>query len=222
MDPVKEAFLKIKEEINILKTDISSLKRQLNNLQTHNPTYPTQNVTLETLQTDTQTHNPTYPTQNQPLQSLYLPNLSISTRNEGVQTNKLTDTQIHRQTHNLAENNQNSNISEFKEAKNILNSLDNIKKGIRIRFKRLTSQEMLVFSHLYALEDEKYDEITYKVLAKKMNLTESSIRDYINRLISKGIPIQKTRLNNKIILLGISEDLKNIASLHTIQELRQI
>ena len=222
MDPIKEAFLKIKEEINSLKSEISNLKKQLNNIPTHNPTYPTQNIAQESTQTDTPTHNPTYPTQNNSVQGLYLPNLSSSIGNDGVSTNTQTNTQIPRQTQNLIQNIQNLEISEFQEAKNILNSLDNIKKGIRLKFKRLTNQEMLVFSNLYSLEEQKYDEITYKILAKKMNLTESSIRDYINRLISKGIPIQKTRLNNKIILLNISEDLKNIASLATIQNLRQI
>ena len=53
-----------------------------------------------------------------------------------------------------------------------------------------------------------------------MKLSESSIRDYINRLIKKGIPIQKIKQNNKIILLRVSEDLKNVVTLATIQNLR--
>jgi len=112
--------------------------------------------------------------------------------------------------------------SEFKQANNILNSLDNIKKGIRLKFKRLTPQEMLVFSVLYNLEEQKIDEITYKTLANKIKLSESSIRDYINKLINKGVPIEKTRQNNKTIILNISQDLKNIATLAAIQDLRAL
>ena len=81
---------------------------------------------------------------------------------------------------------------------------------------------MLVFSTLYTIEEQKYDEITYRTLAKQLNLSESSIRDYINKLTKKGVPIEKIRQNNKTILLQISQDLKNIATLATIQDLREL
>ena len=111
---------------------------------------------------------------------------------------------------------------DFKEANNILESLDNIKKGIRLKFKRLTPQEMLVFSTLYTLEEQKHTDITYKIIATQLSLSESSIRDYMNKLINKGIPIEKTRQNNKTIILNISSDLKNITTLATIQSLRTL
>jgi biotin operon repressor len=81
---------------------------------------------------------------------------------------------------------------------------------------------MLVFSTLYALEEQNISEITYKTLSDKLVLSESSIRDYTNKLIKKGVPIDKTRQNNKIIVLKISKDLKNIASLATINSLRAL
>ena len=40
---------------------------------------------------------------------------------------------------------------DFERAKTILNTLDNIKKDIRLKFKQLTPQEMQVFSVLYNL-----------------------------------------------------------------------
>ena len=91
-----------------------------------------------------------------------------------------------------------------------------------MKFKRLTQQEMLIFSTLYSLEEQNLDEITYKLISNNLNLSESSIRDYINRLIHKGIPIIKTRQNNKTISLKISENLKKIATLATILKLRDI
>ena len=111
---------------------------------------------------------------------------------------------------------------DFEKASNILNSLDNIKKEIRLKFKRLTQQEMLVFSTLYTLEDQNTPEIDYKLLANHLNLSESSIRDYIIKLTKKGIPIQKTRQNNKKIILSISENLKKTATLSTIIHLRDL
>jgi predicted transcriptional regulator len=103
----------------------------------------------------------------------------------------------------------------------ILESLDNLKKEIRLKFKRLTEQEILVFSTLYQFSEEK-GWTDYKLLSEKLNLTESSIRDYIGRLIKKGIPIEKVKINNKTIHLSVSANLKKIASLSTILQLRSI
>ena len=65
---------------------------------------------------------------------------------------------------------------------------------------------MLIFNTLYSLDEGETEEITYKIIANKINLSESSIRDYINKLIKKGIPVEKTRKNNKIIILNRSEE----------------
>ena len=62
----------------------------------------------------------------------------------------------------------------------------------------------------------------YKSLSQKLNLTESSIRDYVGKLIKKGIPVDKNKLNNKIVCLNISKNLKNAVSLQTILALREL
>lgn len=223
MDPIKEAFQKIKEDINNLKQELNSIRQDINNIkidtQTHIQTLPTQNNTYLDTYSDTSTGNNRVQTHNNAVESSYTPDFNISIGNEGVPTNIQTYKQTPQQTQNM------TNLqtkTEFQQANEILDSLDEIKKEIRLKFKRLTSQEMLVFSHLYALEEQKYEEITYKTIAQRMSLSESSIRDYINKLINKGIPIKKARQNNKTILLSVSKDLKNIANLATIQSLRQI
>ena len=208
MDPIKEAFNNIKKDITFLKNEINEIKKQINNIQTT----PTQDYPITTQQTHKQTHTQTIPPQNQPIQTPYTQNNIISTGNEGVPTHKPTNQQTNRPTQN----------TDFKQANNILKSLDSIKKGIRLKFKRLTPQEMLIFSTLYTLEEQKHDEITYRTLSTQINLSESSIRDYINKLIKKGVPIDKTRQNNKTIILNISKDLKNITTLTTIQDLRAL
>ena len=78
----------------------------------------------------------------------------------------------------------------------------------------------MVFTAIYQLEDEGKKEINYSEISKRLNLTESSIRDYVGNLIKKGIPIEKHKINNKTICLSISQDLKKIASLSTILQLR--
>jgi biotin operon repressor len=204
MDPIKEAFLKIKNDINQIKEELFSLKKQIKEIKTN----PTQNTPYLYQQTDTQTHN-------QAEQAPYGQNIGISTGNRGVPTDRPTHQQTDISTHFRPK-------TEFERANEILSSLDSIKKGIRLKFKRLTTQEMLVFSTLYSLEEQNIKEITYKTLAQQLTLSESSIRDYINKLIQKGVPIDKTRQNNKTILLNISQNLKNIATLATIQDLREL
>ena len=215
MDPIKEAFSKIKEDIIQLKNEIYNLKTQINNIQTT----PTHNPSNTPQQTDNQTHIQTTPTHNQVVQGTYTPNSNSSIGNEGVPTDKQTNQPTNQQTHNYT---QIKHKTDFEQANEILSSLDNIKKGIRLKFKRLTPQEMLVFSTLYSLEEQKIEEITYRTLAEQLQLSESSIRDYINKLIKKGVPIDKIRQNNKTILLKISQNLKNIATLATIQNLREL
>ena len=103
----------------------------------------------------------------------------------------------------------------------ILNSLDSLKKEIRFKFKKLTDQEMSVFSTLYQLNEEG-EIANYKSVSHRLNLSESSIRDYVGRLMKKGIPLEKKRINNKTIHLNISKELKNIATLPTILKLRDL
>jgi len=215
MDPIKEAFSKIKKDILQLKNEIYELKAQVSGIQTT----PTHNTPIAHQQTDIPTHNQTIPTHNYPIQLSYTPNINSSIGNEGVPTDKPTNTQTNQQTHNYT---QIRHKTDFEQANEILSSLDGIKKGIRLKFKRLTPQEMLVFSTLYSLEEQNIEEITYRTLAKQLQLSESSIRDYINKLTKKGVPIEKIRQNNKTILLKISQNLKNIATLATIQDLREL
>jgi predicted transcriptional regulator len=107
-------------------------------------------------------------------------------------------------------------------ATEILNSLDNLRKEVRLKFKAITPQEMCVFSTLYELEQNYFEGVEYEQIASKLKLSPSSIRDYIQRLISKGVPILKDKINNKKILLRISPELKKIVTLDTIIKLREL
>jgi len=225
MDEIKIAFQKVKQDMDSLKEEIKSLKQAIS--QTKNQVFeitkilnrlvsapkkepesvgeiPTDNLQNQAYPT----HNPT---DNLPFKSLKGQNMGISTGNEGVPTDKQTDKQTNQQTEK----------TYFGNAFEILNSLDNIKKEIRNKFKRITDQEFLVFSTIYQLEEEA-EFVDYKLLSKKLNLTESSIRDYVGRLIKKGIPVEKTKINNKMIRLSISEKLKKITPLPVIFQLREL
>ncbi|MEK6830741.1 MAG: hypothetical protein AABX77_01820 [Nanoarchaeota archaeon] len=241
MNLLHNEIFNIKSQLDNFNLSIENLKIEQKNtgllLRTWHTTIQTPDQLIPTNQQIDQidgiypTHNPT---DNYTLKSLKIHNLDTSIRNDGVPTDRQTDQQTDRQTHTTLKNEQilekniessknfNKNIEfDIKEAAEILESLDTIKKEIRLKFKHLTPQEMLIFSTIYQLE-ELNSIVTYKLLSDTLNLSESSIRDYTQRIINKGVPIKKQKMNNKQIALSISPELKKIAPLSTIIKLRDL
>lgn len=222
MDPIKEAFLKIKEDIHYLTLNIKKLQGELNSIKDFLKNSPDSIQTGQQLnhfvfkQSDRQTEK--IPS----LESLKTQNQEVSIRNEGVPTDKQTNRQTIRQTNFPNFIPKFKEDTQFNEASKVMDYLDDVKIGIKKTFKNLTSQEMLVFTTLYTLEEQNYNEISYNLISQILKLSESSIRDYINKLIKKGIPIEKTKLNNKKIILKISTDLKRVTTLETIIQLRNL
>ena len=243
MDFIKEAFNQVRQEIISLREELSLIKEEnvmykkyiqdleislsesnknflilkeevrINKLNNY---FPTEDQIIQTNQQINTTNNT-------PLKVLKGQNNSLSMRNDGVPTNQQTNKQTNQQTNFILKKSPERDFSTLKIEKvtEILNSLDNIKKEIRLKFKKLTNQEMLVFSTIYQF-DEEIGHSTYKILSKKLNLTESSIRDYVGKIIKKGIPVEKIKINNKDIQLNISPNLKRVTSLNTILQLREI
>lgn len=267
MENIKEAFLRVKEDVFFLKKEINSLtfqlvksKENINNLseiiynlnkenlflkekneelsgkvssifEKYDEILEFQKICLSKLDTflDKQTNNSTnlmniplnpmfFKTYNYDFKPLNAKILDISIGNQGVQTDKQTDKQTDVSMNKSSYNHQET---KFDEAQNLLNSLDSIKKEIRLKFKRLTDQELLVFSTIYQLEEE-FGYSDYKSISKRLNLSESSIRDYVRRLTIKGIPLVKEKINNKEIKLNVSQNLKKLVTLNTILELRDL
>ncbi len=233
-DKLKEAFQKIRQDIDFICSELLDLKSAISELK--NNIHIQNSAQIPQQQTDNR-HKTIVSTMNYQLEPLKSPNLAISTGNRGVST----DRQHNRQTDNNPLishgnpflNNQKhtekvqktdektDKITNFQKVSEILNSLDEIKKEVRFKFKKLTVQEMQVFSALYDLEEKGFI-VDYALLSQRLSLTESSIRDYILRIIKKGIPIEKQRENNKRIILSVSPELRKIASLETIYQLRAI
>lgn len=243
MDNIKEAFQKVKQDIDSLKFEMTNLNlilteikwnleyfnRELKQIKEFN-----ENLSLNVKKLNPSNafinpaHNPAHPADpahNMPFKTLKDHFYSISTGNEGVpadrQTNQQTDIQHIPPQKTPSKEYLTIPTNPIENAAEILDSLDVLKKEIRLKFKKLTEQEVSVFSALYQLDEEK-GYADYKLLAQKLNLTESSIRDYISRITLKGIPLEKQRINNKTIHLKIPQNLKKIASLSTILQLRDI
>jgi DNA-binding MarR family transcriptional regulator len=209
MDKTKEAFENVRLDIDFLaqelyrlRQDMGELKQKLNEISSKINSFDS---THRHINQTTSTHPSTHNLSLEPLNSQNMP---TSTGNQGVSTDRQTDKQTDQHTQNPIEN-----------ASEILDSLDNIKKEVRLKFKRLTEQEWLIFSTIYQLEEE-HEFVDYKVVSQRLGLTESSIRDYVRRLIKKGIPVDKKKINNKNIQLSISPHLRKIAPLNTILQLR--
>jgi DNA-binding MarR family transcriptional regulator len=229
MDSVKDAFQRVKKDMDSLREEIDILRQEFKENQNKlaevldmiNKNPLKFEPALQHINPATPTHNPTNqhtnPAHNEPFEPLKTQILSISTGNEGVPTDRQTNQQTDRHIQNTPKNDKNT----IENAAEILDSLDSIKKELRLKFKNLTEQEILVFSTIYQMEEES-GHTDYRSIAQKLKLTESSIRDYIGKIIKKGIPVDKKRVNNKNIQLSISPNLKKIASLSTILSLREL
>ena len=109
-DQIKEAFSKVKQDIELLKTQLDYLTEeiaQLKRTQENNPTYQAENQTLQ--------H--TTPTHHSPLEALKSPKTPFSTGNDGVPTNKPTNQRI-------GNEGVSDRINHLERVSEILNSLD--------------------------------------------------------------------------------------------------
>lgn len=235
MDSIKEAFQKVKQDIDFMNLSLQEANKDIlflhdeirkinENLEKLLEKQANRNPAHNSLNSANQEINTTNPAHiqhiNSPFSHFKAEKQVFSTGNDGVPTDKQTNQQTNQhmeKTPFLGKKDENS----MEKALEILNSLDSLKKEIRLKFKQITEQELAVFSAIYEL-DEQIGFSDYKSLSKKLNLTESSIRDYVGRLIKKGIPVEKHKLNNKNIQLNVSQNLKNLASLQTILALREI
>ena len=221
-DPLKEAFQKIKEDIGYLYQELEEIKYLLNELRSQQTSQQSNQPTIQHI-------NPTIqrviPTQDLAQNSLKPQNFSFSTGNEGVPTNQQSNQPtiqhpiISTPTQEIGS--VNHKISNLHKVSEILSSLDDLKKEVRLKFKRLTEQEMLVFSAIYQLEEQGFV-VDYAILAQNLQLSEISIRDYVRKILQKQIPLVKSKESNKKVLLSIPKDLKRIASLQTISQLRSL
>lgn len=228
-EQIKNAFAKVKQDIYFLSQQIAILSENLEKITGKN----TKNSNFTETDISTKIHenqalSTNLSTMKYPFKPLKHHNLAISTGNQGVSTDRQTDRHIDNnppissgKTGFYPKKPEKTEILDIDQAADILDSLDQIKKEIRLKFKRLTEQEMLIFSAIYQLEEER-GYADYRTIANILNISESSTRDHVGKIIKKGVPVEKRRENNKKIKLYISQNLKKITSLSTILQLRDI
>jgi len=214
VDEIKiyNSFNKIKQDISFLHQEIMLIKKEIAQIK---------NFLASSTYAAELRHPADNPAHNSQNYGLNTQNFHSSKGNEGVPADRQQT--VSRQFDTLKrtsmtnKNPSNSSINDLE----LMSFIRNLKQDIKEKFKKLTKQEFLVFSALYILSEES-SAITYRHLAERTNLTESSIRDYISRLEHKGIPIKKQKINNKVVLLGIQDELKDITNLSSLSELNKI
>jgi uncharacterized protein YwgA len=97
---------------------------------------------------------------------------------------------------------------------------NNLSQSLTFAFQGLTDREFSVFIGIIELT-KTLPEVTYTDLANKLNISEPTIRNTVNRLISKKLPVQKTRFFNRKVALSVSDtfqDPKIVSKLVQIRE----
>lgn len=233
-DKIRDSFQKIREEMNFLAQEVLALKISLNEIQN----------TLLSLKKQQRNQSSTYPAHVQQFDNFpadnpdykqeisHISEFSIGNRGVPADRQQTVSRQISKdftQERSNQEFQQNPKPTEYiintGEKKQGISDdisifLNTLKQDLRSKFKNLTKQEFIIFSLIYTINEEK-GEVTYKTLAEKSGLTESSIRDYIARLEHKGIPILKEKVNNKQVILKIPSELKDIATLDSLSKLKK-
>ncbi len=102
------------------------------------------------------------------------------------------------------------------EIKSVLSDLD---QALTSTFLSLTDRELSIFISIYELSQAQ-PEVTYSDLAKKLSLSEPTVRGAVNSLLSKGVPVIKDRFFNAKATLSISEDFKKLNLLSKLLSLK--
>ncbi|MBI2671027.1 hypothetical protein HYX18_03560 [Candidatus Woesearchaeota archaeon] len=76
-------------------------------------------------------------------------------------------------------------------------------------FRTLTKREFLLFLTIYQLEDDMGN-VTYDDISKHLKLSEGRIRSHIVTLLRKGLPVIINKINNRIAILSISPEFREL------------
>ena len=88
--------------------------------------------------------------------------------------------------------------------------IEEIKAELNKVFNSLTNREFKVFMAIYSLEEQHSSAVTYSELAQSLDLSSSSIRDYISELARKGAPIKKEKTRNGVAYVSVLPEFRSL------------
>jgi len=86
-------------------------------------------------------------------------------------------------------------------------NIQELQKNLPLILSSLSKQEFLTFLTIYQLEEE-YSKVTYDDVGKSLKITSGCVRTYVSGLIKKGLPVLKSKYNNKLVVLSIPPEIK--------------
>ena len=134
----------------------------------------------------------------------------ISSRNDGVINN-------HQQSSTIINNEHQSSSTN----NNQLESINDLKEDFESLFKGLTDREFSVFMAIYQLEEDLHGLVRYSDVSKMLKITQITVRNYVNSMISMNIPIEKHRQYNRKVSLSIKKELRDLNLATKLLKLRQ-
>ncbi len=227
INPSNNEVTKLREELNELRYEIMA-KRALetkdpsvNSVNPNEiPEISTGNRGVSTLRHfDTQTDNtPPFPLDGKP--SIDQETTTHSSTQTSTHLRHIPEKLRHFDTSEPKSDTSTDNSTDKKtQISDLAELMESLKSDLKRKFEALTKQEFYIFSVLFTV-DKTQSQVTYQDLAARTGLTSSSIRDYVQRIIQKGIPLVKERLNNKTTVLKIPPELRNLATLDNLMRIR--
>jgi len=134
----------------------------------------------------------------------------ISSGNDGVINN-------HQQSSTIINNEHQSSSTN----NNQLESINDLKEDFESLFKGLTDREFSVFMAIYQLEEDLHGLVRYSDVSKMLKITQITVRNYVNSMISMNIPIEKHRQYNRKVSLSIKKELRDLNLATKLLKLRQ-
>src|SRR3989344_2263553 len=183
-EKVKESFLKVKEDIKSIKEGFEDKKKEINEIK--------DKIDLLTRKIDEISRILKNKDQNN--HSFFISSIG----NKGVSNNQQQSTMIN--------DDQQSTIIHKKS----LEEPSLFDESLLLRIRSITDREFSVFLGILELQKE-HQEVTYSTIANKLNVTETTVRGAVNRLISKKLPINRERFFNRKVTLTSPSEILNLA-----------
>ena len=116
-------------------------------------------------------------------------------------------------------------INNHQQSSTIINnkqqSISAIKSDFDVLFRGLTDREFSVFMAIYQLEEDLQAPVSYCEVSKILKITEITVRNYVNSMMNRGIPIEKHRQYNRKVSLSIKKDMRDLNLASKLLKIRQ-
>ena len=116
-------------------------------------------------------------------------------------------------------------INNHQQSSTIINdkqqSISAIKSDFEALFRGLTDREFSVFMAIYQLEEDLQAPVSYCEVSKILKITEITVRNYVNSMMNRGIPIEKHRQYNRKVSLSMKKDMRDLNLASKLLKIRQ-